>query len=500
MPEYRYPPIDWLWLDYWRAAAWYSGDAQKLRMYASNACGAFWASDEQIKVHVPIAADIASMSAGLIFSENPTITVEDEVTQARLDDILDEVNFYSTLLQAAEIASVYGGVFLKLSWDDRDTCPRIYAVPADAGLPVWRNGQLYSVTLWSIVREDRDTGAIYRLEEKYTQDGRIVSRLLCGSENDLGNEVKLTLLEETASILPEVNSGTGEMLAWYVPNILPNHSHPYLNFGRSDFDGLYSLFDSLDEAYSAMQRETRFTKTTVIVPAEYLRRKDEIFPALDNTSKPAQWTFSNTTGAFTALDIDSDNTTAPITVVNPTIHAESRAAVCNELVRRIFMMAGYAPQSAGIDISGYGESGTALAMREKKSQRTTETKRTYWWHAIKSIVAVVLKLDALVYHSGVDPNTEITVEMSANTQSDLIQMAEILEQLERAGAVSVDTKVRLLHPDWGEEKVLEEVQRIQTERGYVGAGPLDDVLGDTETAPPVEAEETEAEAPEGEAE
>ena len=46
--------------------------------------------------------------------------------------------------------------------------------------------------------------------------------------------------------------------------------------------------------------------------------------------------------------------------------AQQRIALCDELVRRIFSLAGYAPQSAGLDADGRAESGTALNLRERK--------------------------------------------------------------------------------------------------------------------------------------
>lgn len=482
MAASNFPPIDWLWADYWRNAAWYSGDPVRLH-HQSRGHGSFWRSDEQIKVHVPIAADISALSASLVFSESPTITVEDEATQQRLDEITAETNLYGLLLRAAELASVYGGVFIKLAWDINDICPRFVIVPADAGLPEWRGSKVWSIRLWSVVREDNNTGAVYRLEELYTNDGHIQSRLLRGTEGDLGSEVPLTTIDETRDIQPDVNSATDMLLAWYVPNMLPNRARPYLSFGRSDYDGLHGLFDELDEAYSAIQRETRFTKTTVIVPAEYLRRKDEIFPALDQQQGASNWTFCNSTGAFTALDIDSRNTTAPITIINPEMRADSRIAVCEDLIRRILSMAGYAPQSAGLDITGNAESGTALTVRERKSLRTTEAKKTYWWHALKDMMRALLKLDAAVFASGIKADAEITVEMPSNTQPDIAQMAEILEQLERAGAISVEGRVQLLHPDWSDDKIADEVRMIRLERGLTGADPLDDMLGDTESTP-----------------
>lgn len=485
-----FPPIDWLWRDYERCLAWYSGDHTQLRRHAiRTGSDPFWASMEDIKVHVPLAADIAALSAGMIFADSPKIScADDEKTEVRIEEIMTEAGIYSTLLQAAELASVFGGVFLKWSWDIADGFPRLSAVPANAGLPTWAGGKVVKIQFWSIVREDEQTGAIWRLEETYTPDGRIRSKLYRGDENDLGRDHELTAIEETKGIKPEAFCGAETMLAFYVPNILPNRKKPHLKFGRSDFDGLFGLFDELDEAYSAIQRETRMTKTTVIVPAEYLRKRDSIFGSGNPACRENQWVYANNTGAFTALDIDSDRQSSPITIVNPELRAESRLAVCDDLVRRILSMAGYAPQSAGLDISGSAESGTALNVRERKSIRTTETKKTYWWHALKDIIRAMLRLDAAVFRSGVNPEAEFSVELPANAQPDISQLAEVVEQLERAGAVSTETKVNMLHPDWSEEQRAEELERIRAEQNAAAAADIDSIFR-TNAAGTTEGEE-----------
>lgn len=478
MAEHKmaWPPIGWLWQDYDVNLAWYSGRPERLKAVASNV-HRFWGSDEQVKLHVPIAADIAALGAGMIFAESPKIECEDERTQERLDDLNEKNGLYSLMLRAAELGGVCGGVFLKATWDAEDGRPKMHAVPANCGLPEWRSGELYRLRLWCIVRED-ENGNVWRTEEIYTNDGHIITRLFKGDENDLGTEFPLDSIEETAGTQPDVQSGVNMLLATYVPNLLPNRQYPHVMFGRSDFDGLLGLFDALDEAYSAIQRETRLTKTTVIVPAEYLRKRDAIFGVENQACKANQWVYSNNTGAFVALDIDSGQTSSPITVINPEIRAEQRVAICDDLIRKIWQMAGYSPQSAGLDVTGTAESGTALSMRERKSIRTTEVKKTHWWHALHHMMRVMLRLDAAIFHSGVDPEVELTIELPSNAQPDISKMAEILEQLERAGAISTEMKIELLHPDWDEEKRAAELERILSEAAAPAQGEINRILNE----------------------
>lgn len=475
----KFPPIDWLWNEYAVNAAWYSGDVGRLKKHAQPGCGRFWSSNEAIKVHVPVAADISALSAGMIFSDSPAFTCDHERTQERIDEIAEHTQLYNVLLQAAELASAYGGVYWKWTWDKPDGAPVLTAVPADAGLAEWVRDRVNTVRFWTIVREDKDgSGAVWRKEEVYSSDGHIRTRLLKGDESNLGSAVPLDSIPETKGVLPDANSGTNMLLAGYVPNLLPNRKYPHLRYGRSDYESLYGLFDELDEVYSSIQRETRLTKTTVVVPMEYLRRKDDIRHTFDSECKQTEWVFDTGKSVFVGLDIDTGENSSPVTVINPEIRAEQRIALADDLIKRILSMAGYAPQSVGIDIEGSAESGTALNIRERKTMRTTESKKTYWWHALKDIVRCMLALDSAVFRSGVDPNAQVNIELASNTQPDIAQLAEILEQLERAGAVSVETKVALLHPDWDEDARAEEVQRIRDAQGEAAQQEMDRILLD----------------------
>ena len=88
----------------------------------------------------------------------------------------------------------------------------------------------------------------------------------------------------------------------------------------------------------------------------------------------------------------------------------------------------------------------------------------------------MLKLDAAVFRSGVDSDAELTIELPSNAQPDISKMAEILEQLERAGAISTEMKIELLHPDWDAEKRAAELERIRSETAAPAQTEIDRIL------------------------
>ena len=75
----------------------------------------------------------------------------------------------------------------------------------------------------------------------------------------------------------------------------------------------------------------------------------------------------------------------------------------------------------------------------------------------------------------------ILKQREAERRTDMHAVAEALDRIERAHAASIETKVRLLHPDWADAEVAKEVDRIREENGMTGENdPPDASLGDLE--------------------
>ena len=78
--------------------------------------------EKRTRTHIPLAGDIAQTSASLLFSRPPELkTTLDPgpaatANQAWLDDLIDD-GFHTRLLEAAEMCSALGAVYLRIVWD-----------------------------------------------------------------------------------------------------------------------------------------------------------------------------------------------------------------------------------------------------------------------------------------------------------------------------------------------------------------------------------------------
>lgn len=423
----------------------------------------FWAKqfyeERRITLHMPIAGDIARTSADLLFSEAPKFQVQNEQTQERLEQIINQSNFQAKLLESAETASAIGGVYLKINWDnDMFNYPIISIAQPDSAIPTFTWGTLTSCIFWKEVkREDyKKSTIVYRLLENH-EKGRIQYGLYKGDEDYLGMRVGLGAIEDTMNLQDEIITGIDDILCRYIPNVLPNKKHRGSPFGQSDFASLYGLMDALDEAYSSWIRDLRLAKGRILVPESFLQKTDR-----------GDFVFDLDKEVFTPMDIDPlTSKEVGITMQQFDIRAEQYEKTCLELIHRIISSAGYSPQSFGLAISG-NESGTALSIRERKSYLNQQKKSRYWKPALIDIMYLLQQVDTIHLGNRYQPERP-SVEFGDSAQTDMFQLANTIEALSRAKAMSIETMVRYANTDMNEEEVQAEVQRIKEENGLVSS-------------------------------
>ena len=447
-------------------SAAYSGNPRDLRMTARPK--SFWRRPSKQKVHVPIAADIAATSSDLLFGEEPQISAVDaqempmEQVQRRFESISRATNLHALLCEAAESCSALGDVYLKIMWDIHHAgFPQIRVVQGDSAYPEYRMGRLQAIHVFTEI-ETGSQSSVLRTHEVY-EPGAILTGLYRGSADSLGLRMEDEQLLEMG-IEPACPVPSGLMLAAHIPNIRPNRMFRGSYMGRSDFDNLRDLMDALDEAYSSWIRDIRLGKARLLVPAEYLRRTGEdLFGG--GRSVPT-FEFDEDVETLVALDVDTDRGGNTITPSQFAIRADDHAKTCQDIVTKIVSGAGYAPQTFGINIEGMAQSGTALRIREKKSYSTTGKKQAYWQDSLEMLLTALMHLDAALYpDAGSDPGVHMHVRFPTIFTSDLPTMASSLSMLTGAQAMSTEVKVQMLHPDWTQDQVLCEVQRIQREYG-----------------------------------
>lgn len=486
--DFQFPLQDPIYTLMSMHSAWYSGDPNLIHeTYKSmvgkvggSAKSSFWTKKEEdgiVKLHVPIASDIASTSADMLFAELPEITIPEAeknnrdgvVAQERLDEIVEESGLANRLLEAAETCAAIGGVYLVPTWDLSIANHPILAInQADNAIPEFKWGYLYAVTFYRVVYEDNDV--TYRHLERH-ESGKILNGLFRGTRHKLGRQVPLSELPATRGLMEEIPTGWNKLMARYIPNMKPNRRFRGSPHGQSDFAGIEPLMDSLDEVYSSWMRDIRLARARIIVPETYLDFEDR-----DGKKSPY---FDVDKAIYTALSMDPIAAKEhSITLHQFDIRAEEHKNSAYELLERIITHAGYSPQTFGLQMEGRADTGTALNIRERKTYITRQKKWKYWKNALEDVLEMMLHIDSYILKNPT-PVLRPTLKLTDSMSRDLASLATSLQALNNAQAVSIDTRVRLLHPDWSEEQIEKEIERIKEEQGIGKEPELPDPLAPT---------------------
>lgn len=464
-----WPPMDLERYKMQEHSTWYSGEAELLANfyfdhdlqnymmlnYGTRNNNKFWArqirNDSQFFIHVPVANDISETSSAFLFGESPIIrfesTSEDmKDAQKALDDMLTKSGFFKKIVEGAEVASAIGGVYMKVAWDtDISEEPIPVVVQCEQAFPTFKFGQLVKVIFVYEVQCDGST--VYRLAET-VEKGKIANELYKGSADNLGNLCELSECDATKDLKKSV--GTGDvMTAVYIPNLLPNKLNRQSPMGRSDYQGLETLMDALDEVFSAWMLDVQIARGKIHVPAGYVKELEG-----------GKTKFNIDTMAYEELDIDPTAMTKPIEATQFDIRSEQFEKTCLNLLDRIITSAGYSPQSFGLNIAGRAESGTALNVRERKSFATTNKKQAYWEDGLKKLIVAMCMIKQQYLGGKFTNELNINIAFSDGISNNLTEVSNAVKTLADAKAISTDTKVRMVHPEWTDEQVDEEVERI----------------------------------------
>lgn len=472
--------------------AWLSGDRARLESNGTTTSTAlvnyesvgskisriwrrFWGATDpgtagpKIKIHIPLAADIARASADLLFAEPPEITSESVPTAERLAGYMTD-GLIQLCSAAAEICAGLGGVFLRVNWDLKDQKAFLTMVDADMALPVFAFGKLTSVRFWRVVKSEGNT--VWRHVETHELDnngfGVIRHELFQGTPRDLGNLVTIAESDVTKDIPVDedgvIQSGSPGLCAVYVPNVLPNtlwRTHSVgQHLGLPDIAGSEDLHDRLDHTNSALLREVDLGKARITVPESML----DVLQAGQGT------TWDSDREIFTTLNVEQSSPAAELKLFQPNIRVDEHLRVMQQLTEDALRHAGYSAQTFGEDETGGQATATEVTARDRRSKLTRSRKLRHWHPgllvALKKMLAVELVLG---WAPGVDPET-VTLTFPEPAGSSALENAQTVQLLDAAGAISLRRKVEMANPEWEMEQVDAEMAAISGEVPVVPDG------------------------------
>lgn len=435
-------------------------------------------------VHFPLAADVATMVSDSLWAEPAVFTAgtvgasgqratASELTQSRLDLIMNSPDARMMFNEAGEPCSALGGTYYTADWNP-DIADHVYvtAHDADSAVPEWAGRRLRAVTFWSTYAHGDQ---VYRHLERHEQ-GVILHGLYEGVEDELGDRVPFDVIDETqwlAALSSDASplevalpTGLRRLTVAYQPNVRPSREMRRAQgglsmFGRSDFQGSESQLNQLDEVWSSWMRDLKVARSRVFVDESMLKSR--------GFGQGASW--DEEQEVYTVLRSMAAQDNKQIEAHQFEIRVAEHERTALAITRAILRNAGLGSRDYDDNVSGQ-ITATGENRLEKREETSRDKRIRYASAATTEIASVALELDRLLFPGkGGAEGIQVGAEFPATQQSDPEKDARVISLLEAAKAISLDTKVRRANPDWDEPRIAEELTKLRAEQGTPAPDP-----------------------------
>lgn len=409
-----------------------------------------WETDRAYVVD-PLAGRISGAFSDLVFGEDPKIEPADEADADRLAEIVTENEVGAGLQEAGDICSSEGDVWGRIYRDESvASCPLLDWYGRESVVPLFVGGKLKAVAFHSTIRDGDMSSQVYRVFEMHAQ-GIVRTRLYRGSTQSVGTMVSLDSRPETMDVEEEWRHDL-PMLAFRVANRTRKRQS-----GISDYAGVKSLLYALNEAVSIGAENARLTlKQRVAVPQRMLDPTTGKFPVGREI--------------IVSQNVDADpDKPEGMAQIEWSFDAAAWSTWHDKLTNIILTRCRVAPQLVGQQTGNAPESGTALRSRLLDSVMAANGKGRPWDATLPKAFMLLQMVDSLPVERGGFGNSWTAPELppsvereSALPEDDRDESERIVMEVE-AEILSRQTAIEEKHPDWSEERVIEELRRLDDE-------------------------------------
>lgn len=416
----------------------------------------------------PLGERIPGAFADLIYGEAPEFTAAAEGDQAHLGEMVEANGLADELRGGVGISSSEGASWWRIIADRSCPYPTIEWHSRLAVVPDFSGRQLRAVAFVQELQrppfEDGDSKAVWRYVEIQVQ-GRSRNLLFRaeGPKDGLGKPQALDRHWFTEDLAPEWKHGIPMILAGYIPNV--NGGAHSRVMGRSDYHGVKDLLLELNEAASIGSENMKLTaKKRIVAPKRYLTADGE-FPAGVDVLLAEE------------TDSDPDKPDQGIVQLEWSFDASSLVEWIEHLTDTALTRARVAPQLVGRYTEG-AQTGPAFRARLLDSLLAAGGKARAWDTGVPKVLLAAQMVDALPIeqggfgHTWQKPSVAPGVKRASALPVDETEEANRIAAERGSEILSRRTAVEQRHPDWPEERVEEEMQRLKEDEPPPAADPF----------------------------
>lgn len=439
----------------------------------------------------PLPERIAEAWSDHLWGEDPDVTPANDTDTGLLQDLVDGNELPDELRAGERICAGEGEVWWRLGVDeDLADVPLIEWHPRTSVAPLFIGRRLAAAALVTVLdgpgAGDGRSRVIYRHFEVHGP-GLARHVLYRGTKGRLGEEVDLDRHPETEGLDPEWRHGLDMLMGRIV-----NRRGRRFDLGRSEYHGIRDYLLELNEALTIGGENMRLTAKkravvdeSVMAPDDQLPDSIERFqesPFGDGLRIPvARARFRAGDDVLVASNLDRElgrDSTGMFKILEYSYDAEALIAHKRDLVESALTRVGLTPQWVGVitgGADGYALTGTALRARLIPTDKAGRGKARPWDEALPKILSLAAQIDALPVEQGgfgrawTAPADLPGVERANPLPTDEVEDAQVESTLLSAGGRSRETSVRRQHPEWSDDDVAAELERIAAEHPAGGA-------------------------------
>lgn len=243
-------------------------------------------------------------------------------------------------------------------------------------------------------------------------------------------------------------------------NTITNKLAPYSDIGESQFIDIFSLMTSLDTAFTYQNFDRYIGRGRVLIPQNGGEAINGILK--NKMEKKKQIPILTDFSFMTPYEDNTDpNKTgrAPVEAIQFNLRQQEWQLAIAELEAKICVRCGLSIMDFDPTlIGGVQRTATEINYLTDITANTVKEKRSLLKENLDKLVescARILNIDV----------TKIFVVFDATTIIDKIQNQAMILQQYQSGLISIDTAIKQLHPDWKQEEIEAELDRINLERG-----------------------------------
>jgi hypothetical protein len=399
----------------------------------------------------PVPRMISRASANMLYGEPPELTPSNDADREALDFLVSENDLASELVRGAMMSSSEGDVYARIVVQPSLLdVPIIEFVSSAHVIPHFSGRFLMGATFVSEWYEG--TNDVYRLFETY-EPGLVTSDLYRGTSTSIGTPINLDSYPRTQGTLPERPTGIQRPLCVFIPNSID--SDPTRGF--SDYRGIEARFEALNESTTIGQENMRLVgEKRAMVDATYLDERGRLPRGANLLIRKSR---------DTSLDGKAD----AMQVLEYSFEAQATVTWIDHLLDTSLLLSGIAPQAVGRSVDGGAISGTALRLKMAHSLIESSGKGRHFDRGVSWLLRAAAVIDSRRTTEGgfgrkwAEPDAAPTIKRSDPLPRDDNEAAQRLVLLTNADAISIEEKVRAVHPEWDQQQIDDEVAAIVKE-------------------------------------